>query len=196
MRRPIRRCIRLGRTCWPNCLAGCPRPASENDRVLIAFAGHAFGHDDGELYLAAQDTESRRSGRHGRGKVSWLKEQLAACPAQTKLLLLDTRDPTPKAPPSATGISAAEAAQPLNNVPGLIVLAASSAGQASLVCTDRQQSLLMFWTGEGLKGHADSDSDGQITADELATYVQRQVAAEAQQRFDAQQRPSAAGIAC
>jgi hypothetical protein len=179
-----------------NLLAELPRwlsKAGENDRVLIAFAGHAYRADDGELYLAAQDTDPDDLAGTGVA-VSWLKDQLAACLAQTKLLLLDTLRSDAKGSASVTGITAAEAAEPLRNVPGLTVLAASSAGQASLVCTDRQQSLLMFWTVEGLKGHGDADSDGLITVDELAAYVQRQVAAEAQQRFDADQRPQRLGL--
>ncbi len=164
-----------------------------NDRLLISFAGHAFRDSQGETYLAARDTDPADLASTGV-KVSWLKEQLVACPAQTKLLVLETLQSDATGSGDTPGISAAEAAQPMSNVPGLIVLAASSASQLSLVDTDRRQSLLMYWIGEGLKGHADADADGQLTADELAAYVQRQVAAESHQRFDARQQPQRLGL--
>jgi uncharacterized caspase-like protein len=102
-----------------NLLAELPRwlsKAGENDRVLIAFAGHAFQDAEGAVYLAAQDTDPADLAGTGLA-VSRLKDLLAACPAQTKLLLLDTLRSDAKGPTGATGIAAAEAAQSLRNVP-------------------------------------------------------------------------------
>ncbi len=168
--------------------------AGAGDQVLIAFSGHAYRADDGQCYLAALDTNP--ADLPGTGlKVSWLRDQLAACPARAKLLLLDTRQRRPdQSADEAPGVSAAELAGSLQSLPGLTVLAASAAGQPSLIWPEQQQTLFAFWLAEALKGYADADRDGLVTSEELAGYVQRNVAAVAKQQFSADQQPQQLGL--
>lgn len=180
-----------------NLLTELPRwlsKAGRQDRLVISFIGHAFRDDSGEVYLAGSDTNPADLPATGVA-VSWLKELLASHPSRSKLLLLETRrSPTGSENVETSGISAAEVAEALGNVPGLTVLAACSQGQSSLMDSTGEQSLFARWTREGLKGHADADHDGSVTVEELSAFVQRHVAAEAEKSWNRPQQTRRLGL--
>ncbi len=180
-----------------NLLAELPRwlsKAGPGDQVLIAFNGHAYRADDGQLYLAALDTDPADLAKTGLA-LTWLRELLAGCPASSKLVLLDTRQaPAGPAAGPAPGVSGGELAESLPRLPGMSVLAASAAGQASLIWPDQRQTLFGYWLNEALKGYADTDRDGRVSVEELSGYVRRNVATVAKQRFSVEQQPQQLGL--
>jgi hypothetical protein len=109
-------------------------------------------------------------------------ERMRSCPAQGKLLILDLR-----------GTSSAQLGLFADDVPAhvqaelgahpqlpFLVLAACSAGQASLVSEGLGQSLFAYYLDRGLRGPADGHGprgkvDGRITVSELADYVTQHV---------------------
>ncbi len=59
-----------------------------NDTMIVYFSGHGFRDTDGKLYLAPLDINPADPAATGIS-VEWLRQQLAACPANFKLLVID-----------------------------------------------------------------------------------------------------------
>ncbi len=169
-------------------LPGWLSKAGPEDRVLIAFSGHALRDEQDRLYLLPLDGDPEDLADTAI-RLTWLVEQLAACRAANKLVILDTRQAEPGQAESAAGVAAEALAAPLQTVPGVTVLAASATGQASLVWEERQRSLFSYWLIEAIKGHADLDRDGSLTGGELFDYLDRQVRITAERQFSARQQP-------
>ena len=69
-------------------LPGWLKQAGPADQVLVFFSGHGFRDSQGQLYLAGLDCDPRDPAAGGV-PVAWLRDQLAACPAKVKLLIID-----------------------------------------------------------------------------------------------------------
>ena len=162
--------------------------AGADDRLVLVFNGHAWQDEQERLYLLPLDGDpDDLAGTAIR--LSWLAEQLAACAAANKLVILDTRQSKPEQTASAVGVAAADLLEPLRSVPGVTALAASATGQASLIWEERQRSLFSYWLIEAIKGHADLDGDRSLTGGELFDYLTRQMTATAERHFSARQQP-------
>jgi hypothetical protein len=160
-----------------------------SDRVIIYFSGHGFRDDEGKLYLAPIDCDPKNPADTAIA-VTWLREQLAACKAKLKLLILDAcHSGSEKGEDESTSIEAHKLVEPFRGVEGVVTLASSSADQKSQIWEEKQQSLFSYWLNQGLKGHADSDGDAQIDIDELNKYVFRNVTYTAKSRFPREQTP-------
>ena len=150
------------------------RPA-KGDRLIVYFSGHGFRDDEGRLYLAPLDCDPRDPKRTGV-PVQWLREQVEACKADTKIVILDachagserSAGPRMEADSAAVG----EAFRDLDRV---VTIASSAATQPSRLDPAHEHSLFTYWLIEGLKGTADSSRDGVVSVDELFGFVHHAV---------------------
>ncbi len=161
-----------------------------NDTLLVFFSGHGFldaGTQKG--FLAPIDivpTELTGTGI----PITWFRDQLAACPARAKLLILDScHAGGQKGEEEKQGVSAGVLSEAFKNMEGVVTLASSRADQKSLIWEGREQSLFSYWLNLGLKGNADQNRDGEINIDELFEYVSRNVQRVAKDRFGVGQEP-------
>lgn len=151
-------------------------PRGVNDRILVYFSGHGFRTSDDKLYLAPVDCDPKTP--EGTGiAIEWLRQQLAACPAKTKLLVLDAcHSGSERSTGISTKIATSEdIGHQFGDLADVVTIASSTADQPSQLWADKQHSLFTYWLNCGLKGDADHDSDGEIDVDELFRFVHRHV---------------------
>jgi YVTN family beta-propeller protein len=162
------------------------RDRRRDDLTLLYFTGHGLKDDDGRLYLAASNTR-----RDSLLFTSLLAEQLdyamEGCASRQKVLVLDCcysgAFPAGRAIKADTEVHALTAFQGR----GRTVLTASDSAQYSFegdrVHGSATQSVFTRHLVEGLRdGSADLDGDGDITVDELYSYVHDRVVEEMPQQ--------------
>ncbi|HET6882624.1 MAG TPA: caspase family protein, partial [Pirellulales bacterium] len=159
------------------------------DVLLVYFSGHGFRDAEGKMFLAPLDVDPDNAASTGVA-VEWLREQIAGCQAGFKLLVLDAcHAGSEKGDDDDTGIAARELGEPFKNLDKVVTLASSAADEKSQIWEQKEQSLFSFWLNQGLKGHADGDSDGVVDIDELYKFVSRSVTRTADARFSRPQTP-------
>jgi hypothetical protein len=164
------------------------KPGPE-DHVLVFFSGHGFRDKEGKLYLAPIDCDPQNAPATGV-PVGWLREQIADCRAKFKLLILDAcHAGSEKGDDDNAGVSAKELGEPFRDLTNVVTLASSTGDEKSQIWSDMEQSLFTYWLVQGLKGHADSNSDTKVTIDELYDYVHRNVIETAKTHFPRSQTP-------
>ena len=167
--------------------------AGPRDTMLVFFAGHGTLGFDGALYLAPQDVELvdaelEPTGVRNGLALSWLRQQLASCQAQTKLLLLDAchsgsaRNGANRQL-QADGEKLAEVFQGLE---GLMTIASCQGRQKSIESESLGHGLFSHWLVQGLGGQADKDRDAAVQCDELYEFLYKNVSESARQRQVAQ----------
>lgn len=160
-----------------------------DDRIVVYFTGHGFRDADGKMYLAPLDIDPSNAATSGIS-VEWLREQIAACRAEFKLLVLDAcHAGSEKDVEKDASLAPELLGEPFRNLEGVVTLASSKAEQKSQIWFDKQQSLFSYYLVQGLKGHADKDNNGQVDIDELYSFVFRNVAQTANARFSRPQTP-------
>ncbi|WP_254508864.1 caspase family protein [Anatilimnocola floriformis] len=165
------------------------RKPTKNDRLIVYFSGHGFRSQDGSLYLAPLDCDPANPAATGVS-VAWLREQLAACPAQFKLLVLDScHAGTEKGEESIKGASAKDLGEPFRDIEGVVTLASSTGDEKSQIWAEKKQSLFTYWLNQGLAGHADENGDAEIDIDELNKYVFKNVTHTAKTQLHRPQTP-------
>ncbi|MBM4089823.1 MAG: caspase family protein [Planctomycetes bacterium] len=167
----------------------------EQDQIIVYFSGHGFVDSEGRLYLAPIDCDPRRLAETGV-PVEWLRDLLSACRAQSKLLVIDSchagtakGDERPSDTKALASVSAKDLAAPFERTGGVYTLASSGSQEKSLIWDTKRQSLFSYWLNQGMRGHADRNGDGQVSADELFHYVESQVPLVAESVFQRPQRP-------
>lgn len=164
------------------------KPA-KNDRLLVYFSGHGFQSSDGKLYLAPIDCDPARPEATGLS-VAWLREQIAGCQAETKLLVLDAcHAGTEKGEEEFKSLPAKDLGEPFRDLEGVVTLASSRGSEKSQIWSEKRQSLFTYWLNQGLKGHADENGDGTVDIDELNKYVYEAVTHTSKTRFHREQTP-------
>ena len=163
---------------------------SPGDSVLVYFTGHGFRDADGKLYLAPLDVDPTNPSATGV-EVDWLRQQIASCKANFKLLILDAcHAGSEKGSDEAKSASIGEKdLQMFSNLDGVATIASSKADEKSQIWYEKEQSLFSYWLNEGLKGNADDDADGSVDFGELYTYVLDNVSATAKNQFPLPQTP-------
>jgi tetratricopeptide (TPR) repeat protein len=149
-----------------------PSVAKENDRVLIYFAGHGLIRG-GKGYLAPSDVNPGDVERTGYpmdelGLIIGSKIR-----AKDKILLTDSCHSGKITPDESQAVTSRLRALDQS----LFSLTASRDREQSYESADLEggHGFFTYYVVEGLRGGADADHDGVITADELAEYVRREV---------------------
>ena len=159
-----------------------------NDSLLVYFSGHGF-LEKGNGYLAPIDINGNDLAETGI-PTAWVRQQLAACPAHSKLLILDScHAGAEKGPEEQPGVSAGVLGDEFEKLEGVVTLASSTASQKSQIWEAKEQSLFSYWLNQALKGHADRNQDGDVDIDELFNYVSRNVQRTAKDCFSRPQDP-------
>jgi formylglycine-generating enzyme required for sulfatase activity len=153
-----------------------------DDLLLLYFSGHGVRNDQGQLFLAANDTEISILDATGI-PADFVTHSMNNSRSQRQLLILDCCNSGAFAhgskSASAIGKSMGIATAFEGSGFGRVVLTATDATQyaweGDKVIGNTQKSVFTHFLIEGLKGDADRDGDGRIHVDELYDYAYEQV---------------------
>jgi hypothetical protein len=147
--------------------------------VYIFFAGHGLASDNGDTaYLIPYDGDAKFLEKSAIAR-DWLYEQIASVNPRSVTVFLDTcysgdtrggkeRLIVAKRP---LLIQLEEQTVPQN----FAVFTAAGGDQTAGPLTEKQHGLFSYFLMKGMEGGADTNSDNQITARELHTYVRENV---------------------
>ena len=162
------------------------RDRRSNDLTLLYFTGHGLKDDDGRLYLAMANTR-RDSLLFTSLPAEQIDYAMSGCVSRQQVLILDCcysgAFPAGRLAKADTEVHALERFQGR----GRTVLTASDSMQYSFegnqLHGDAAQSVFTRYLVAGLRdGSADLDGDGDITLDELYSYVYDRVVEEMPQQ--------------
>jgi WD40 repeat protein len=162
------------------------RDRRRDDLTLLYFTGHGLKDDDGQLYLAMTDTR-RDSLLFTALSAEQVDRAMSGSMSRQKVLILDCcysgAFPAGRIAKADTAVHALERFQGR----GRTVLTASDATQYSFegdqVHGEAARSVFTRYLVAGLRdGSADLDGDGDITVDELYSYVHERVVREMPQQ--------------
>src|SRR3954452_4576375 len=162
-----------------------------DDLTLLYFSGHGLKDDEGRLHLAMTNTR-REALMFTAISAAQLNEAMDACPSRRKVLILDCcysgAFPAGRTAKSDEGVQTLERFQGK----GRAVLTASDATQYAFEGDDLRgsgtSSVFTRYLVEAIRsGEADLDNDGDITLDELYSYVYDRVVAEMPQQHPKKQ---------
>ena len=163
--------------------------AGPEDTILVYFTGHGFQDKAGKMYLAPIDCDPQDPAATGI-PIEQVREQIAGCKAGLRVLVLDAcHAGSEKGDSEVRSLTTKDLESVFENLEGVVTLASCKATEKSLIWEDRQQSLFRYWFNQGLKGHADQNTDGAINIDELYGFVERRVRRTAHARFRRPQTP-------
>ncbi|MGH3868804.1 MAG: caspase family protein, partial [Pseudonocardiaceae bacterium] len=157
-----------------------------DDLTLLYFTGHGLKDDQGRLYLAMTNTKRGRLLFTGLS-AQQIDEAMESCSSRQKVLMLDCcysgAFPADRIAKTDPQVNALEKFQGK----GRVVLTASDATQYSFegnqIIGEGTRSVFTRFLVEGLTtGEADLDGDGNISLDELYSYVHDRVIAEMPQQ--------------
>ena len=155
---------------------------NRDDLLLLYFSGHGIRNEQGQLFLAAHDTEINILEASGI-PAEFITYAMNNSRSQRQLLILDCCNSGAFAygtkAANAVGTSMGIATAFEGRGFGRVVLTATDATQyaweGDKVIGDTQKSVFTHFLIEGLKGEADRDGDGRIDIDELYDYTYEQV---------------------
>jgi len=148
--------------------------------VIVFFAGHAYVDDDGLSFLAAKDFDLTRIAESGIS-LSWLREQLEACSAREKLLLLDCSR-VGEGADQQRQLSAARLLESLKpekdpaEFRTTWAVASSTADQRGLDWAEKQHGLFGWFVADAYSGHGDRNQDVHLEPTELFDYLRNEMA--------------------
>jgi YVTN family beta-propeller protein len=160
------------------------RDRRRDDLTLLYFTGHGLKDDDGRLYLATTNTR-RDSLLFTSLPAEQIDYAVEACASRQKILILDCCYSGAFPVRGVKGDPAVHATERFQGR-GRTILTASDSLQYSFEGNpigDTTQSVFTRHLVQGIReGSADLDGDGDITVDELYSYVHDRVIAEKPQQ--------------
>lgn len=154
---------------------------SRQDLLVLYFSGHGVLDDQGRLYLAVRDTDSKLL-RGTAISASFITDEMNNSLSQRQVLILDCchSGAFARGTKGKPGDSVGTASAFEGTGYGRVVLTASDATQyaweGEQVIGVAENSLFTHYMLQGItKGEADLNGDGQITIDELYNYVYERV---------------------
>jgi uncharacterized caspase-like protein len=154
---------------------------SREDLLVLYFSGHGVLDDQGRLYLAVRDTDSKLL-RGTAISASYITDEMNNSFSQRQVLILDCchSGAFARGTKGTPGTSVGTASAFEGTGYGRVVLTASDATQyaweGEQVVGEAENSLFTHYMLQGItKGEADLNGDGQITIDELYDYVYERV---------------------
>ena len=161
-----------------------PSVAKENDRVVIFFAGHGFLDEKGRGYFAPYDVDMDRLAQTAYPMDQFGRIVSSAIKAKWKVLFADACHSGAITPEMIERVNATVASSSRD----LLALTASRKRESSFEDKELGHGVFSWFLVQGLKGYADRDQDGRVTADELIDYVRFNVREHTTKR-GAQQTP-------
>jgi hypothetical protein len=140
------------------------------------------------MFLAPIDCDPEHPAASGV-PVQWLREQIAGCKANFKLLVLDACHAGSEKGDDEPSVAAKDLGEPFKDLAGVVTIASSTGEEKSQIWEDKEQSLFSYWLNVGLRGNADENGDNQVDIDELYKFVHRNVTRSAKARFPRAQTP-------
>ena len=153
----------------------------EGASVLVYVGGHACKDDQGAVYLAPKNFDRKHPDSTGL-TLQWLVDQLEACKAKEKLLLLDCCQGEKDAD-SAAEPSTAEMLASLKSPPGrsplrtVTAVTSCQAGERGHAWPAKNHGLFGWCLAEGYSGQADANRDGRVEATELFEFLNKSMEA-------------------
>ena len=169
----------------------------QGDTVLLYFSGHGYPdrHDPNRTYLLPKDVDVKNI-PDTLLETAWLRDLLSRCQATTKFLMIDACHAGGEKSANLDTNSDLQQSKSLSShelivgdMAGVVTLASSTKNQLSYFWEEKGMSLFSYWLNEGLKGHADSNGDGEITFNELDEYVNKNVSKTAREVKNVAQTP-------
>ncbi len=148
-------------------------------QLLVYYLGHGYVDDKQAGYLVPQGFDVRRVDATGLA-VRWLIEQVEKCPANEKIILLDTGQVAAGDSPIKQA-SAVELAESVKETPrrpvstSAIVIAGSDRDQPSAKLDDRGRGAFSVCVEDAFAGQADINRDHRVDANELYSFVGRRL---------------------
>ncbi len=161
---------------------------SREDLLVLYFSGHGVLDDQGHLYLAVKDTDSKLL-RGTAISANYITDEMNNSRSQRQVLILDCchSGAFARGTKGQPGASVGTASAFEGTGYGRVVLTASDATQyaweGEQVIGEAENSLFTHYMLQGIKrGEADLNRDGQITIDELYDYVYERVVGQTQKQ--------------
>lgn len=155
----------------------------KNDLLLIYFSGHGKTNDDGDLYLAASNTDSNRLETRGIS-ADQISKWLGRSSVDKTVLILDCCHAGAFAQGFKSGDELQTKTDGYARAGGSYVLMACDAYELARDGADGALSFMTEHIVEGLSGAADANGDGNITVDELTDYLDKQMSVGKKQTFN------------
>jgi len=167
-------------------LSALRRSAGENDTVWVYYAGHA-APEESNIYWVTHDADV--DDLYGTGLSNdQISKVLADIRAKRLLVLLDCCHAAATAAqknPTRSVLTADEVFSCYKGH-GRITLASSDGQEKSVELGDVGHGAFTYFLEQGLRGKADADGDGVVTADELWRYLRAKVVDASQKAGNAQ----------
>lgn len=172
-------------------LARFRRRAAESDVVWIYYAGHAAVEDDAYWVTHDTDVDDLFATALNGERINAVLAQLRT---SNVLLMLDCCHAAATAlmKNQTRGVATTNDVFGRFQGHGRITMAASDGKQKSVELSEFGHGAFTYFLEKGLRGEADSDNDGVVTADELWTYLRHRVT-EASGRAGTPQTPILSG---
>jgi outer membrane protein assembly factor BamD (BamD/ComL family) len=154
---------------------------TRDDLLLLYFSGHGILDDQGLLYLAVRDTDSKLL-RGTAISANFITDEMNNSHSQRQVLVLDCchSGAFARGAKGQPGASVGTAAAFEGTGYGRVVLTASDATQYAWegdhVLGKADNSVFTHYILQGIRsGEADANGDGQVTVDEIYDYVYKNV---------------------
>lgn len=169
-------------------LSGLRRNAGENDTVWIYYAGHA-APEESNIYWVTYDADVDDLYATGIPS-SQISQVLCDIRAKRQLLFLDCCHAAAAAVqknPTRAVLTPEEVFKGYRGE-GRVIISASDGKEKSVELSDVGHGAFTYFLEKGLRGEADADNEGVITADKLWAYLDKRVS-DASQRAGNPQTP-------
>lgn len=141
--------------------------AETNDTFLVYFAGHGITTAEDKLCLMTQDA-AYADPAFTAFPFSELKAMLDACAAKRKILIMDACH---AGKGRSDYVQSDAAIRQMQDAEGLVILSSCDAKERSFEMEDKGHGAFTYYLLEGLRGEADENKDGYVSASEMGEYT-------------------------
>jgi serine/threonine-protein kinase len=146
-------------------------------KLVVFYTGHAHRDTDGTVYLAPKNFDRQRPSVTGM-PLQDLADQLEACPAKEKLLLLDgshvaATDSSAEEPSSSEMVLSLKLQPNRVRFRTVTAIASCKAGERGLDWPSNGHGLFAWCLADAFAGRADSNHDNRLETTELFAYLQK-----------------------